>query len=161
MGTTKAPALPRQPGVYRDEPDRDDAASMSSAVLLDEIDDFPDEDLPAYSDGQSYTDGTPTTSTPAPSTTGAGYVRSRPGEETYNPYVLHFFQQLWLTNSSQSPPRAFFLEPQCRFFGNPHPVSKLQRRGHNSIQHAPTAGLVPALLLRPIGWNTHRDCTTK
>ncbi|KAF4630823.1 hypothetical protein G7Y89_g7321 [Cudoniella acicularis] len=41
------------PGVYRDEPDRDDAASMSSAVLLDDIDSFPDEELPAYEDEPS------------------------------------------------------------------------------------------------------------
>jgi len=38
-----------QPGVYRDDPDRDDAASTSSAVLLDHID-YSNEELPAYSD---------------------------------------------------------------------------------------------------------------
>jgi len=37
---------------YRDDPDRDDAASTSSAVLLGDID-FPDEDLPAYEDTPS------------------------------------------------------------------------------------------------------------
>lgn len=37
---------------YRDDPDRDDAASTSSAVLLEDID-FPDEDLPAYEDTPS------------------------------------------------------------------------------------------------------------
>ena len=36
-------------GVYRDEPDRDDAASTSSAVLMEDID-YPDADLPAYED---------------------------------------------------------------------------------------------------------------
>jgi hypothetical protein len=37
---------------YRDDPDRDDAASTSSAVLLGDIN-FPDEDLPAYEDTPS------------------------------------------------------------------------------------------------------------
>lgn len=37
------------PGVYRDEPDRDDAASTSSAVLMEDID-HPKLDLPAYED---------------------------------------------------------------------------------------------------------------
>lgn len=37
------------PGVYRDEPDRDDAASTSSAVLMEDIG-YPDTDLPAYED---------------------------------------------------------------------------------------------------------------
>lgn len=36
-------------GVYRDEPDRDDAASTSSAVLLEDVG-YPDADLPAYED---------------------------------------------------------------------------------------------------------------
>jgi hypothetical protein len=44
------PALPPpQPGAYRDDPDRDDAASTSSAVLMGDID-YPDEALPAYTD---------------------------------------------------------------------------------------------------------------
>ncbi len=37
------------PGVYRDEPDRDDAASTSSAVLLEDVG-YSDADLPAYED---------------------------------------------------------------------------------------------------------------
>lgn len=37
------------PGVYRDDPNRDDAASTSSAVLMDDMD-YPDSDLPAYED---------------------------------------------------------------------------------------------------------------
>lgn len=90
MGSSKAPAPPSQPGVYRDDPDRDDAASMSSAVLLGDIDGLPDEDLPAYSDSQPYTDATPTTSTRADSIVGE-YVPRRRGEETYNPWVLPSF----------------------------------------------------------------------
>ena len=43
------PIQPHQPGVYRDDPDRDDAASTSSAVLLGDID-YPDEELPSYTD---------------------------------------------------------------------------------------------------------------
>lgn len=43
------PSQPHQPGVYRDDPDRDDAASTSSAVLLGDID-YPDEELPSYTD---------------------------------------------------------------------------------------------------------------
>ncbi|TAQ87022.1 hypothetical protein B7494_g4653 [Chlorociboria aeruginascens] len=50
MGSSKT--VPHQPGIYRDEPDRDDAASTSSAVLLDEID-YPDEGLPSYEDTAS------------------------------------------------------------------------------------------------------------
>ena len=45
----KPSVKPYQPGVYRDDPDRDDAASTSSAVLLGDID-FPDEELPSYTD---------------------------------------------------------------------------------------------------------------
>ena len=45
----KAPVQPHQPGVYRDDPDRDDAASTSSAVLMGDID-YPDEELPSYTD---------------------------------------------------------------------------------------------------------------
>ncbi|KAG9230249.1 hypothetical protein BJ875DRAFT_409275 [Amylocarpus encephaloides] len=43
------------PNIYRDEPDNDHAetASMASAVLLDDIESFPDEELPAYSDTPS------------------------------------------------------------------------------------------------------------
>lgn len=37
------------PGVYRDEPDRDDAASTSSAVLMEDVE-YPESDLPAYED---------------------------------------------------------------------------------------------------------------
>ena len=55
MGKAKPDTRP-PPGVYRDEPDRDDAASTSSAVPLgrvdphdnDEDNDFPDAELPAY-----------------------------------------------------------------------------------------------------------------
>lgn len=43
------------PGVYRDEPDRDDAASTSSAVLMEDIG-YPDADLPAYEDVVGPTD---------------------------------------------------------------------------------------------------------
>jgi hypothetical protein len=45
----KAPIQPYQPGVYRDDPDRDDAASTSSAVPMDEMD-YPEDELPAYTD---------------------------------------------------------------------------------------------------------------
>ena len=47
MGKSMAP----QPtaGVYRDEPDRDDAASTSSAVPMEYID-YPETGLPAYED---------------------------------------------------------------------------------------------------------------
>ena len=57
------PAKP-PPGTYRDEPDRNDAASTSSAVLLGEIDysddaDFPpDADLPSYEDAASTSSAT-------------------------------------------------------------------------------------------------------
>ena len=87
MGSSKASALPHQPGVYRDDPDRDDAASMSSAVLLGDIDDIPDEDLPSYADSQPYADESPSTSTPGAPAEGE-YVRSRPGQPAFNPYVI-------------------------------------------------------------------------
>jgi hypothetical protein len=84
MGSSKAPIQPHQPRVYRDEPDRDDAASMSSAVLLGDIDSLPDEDLPSYSDSQPYTD--------EPSSTPAASTLLQPGGRqghgpSYNPYV--------------------------------------------------------------------------
>jgi hypothetical protein len=59
MGNPKSNAKP-PPVVYRDEPDRADTPSMSSAVLLSDIEypeeetplteGFPDDELPAYSD---------------------------------------------------------------------------------------------------------------
>ncbi|RFU28761.1 hypothetical protein B7463_g7588, partial [Scytalidium lignicola] len=49
MGNPKGAIEPYQPGVYRDDPDRDDAASTSSAMLMGDID-YPEEQLPAYSD---------------------------------------------------------------------------------------------------------------
>jgi hypothetical protein len=62
MGKSKGHDRP-PPGVYRDDPDRDDAASMSSAVLLGDRD-FPqaqdDEDLdglPAYADVPQFVPG--------------------------------------------------------------------------------------------------------
>jgi hypothetical protein len=51
MGSSKATAPPQQP--YRDEPDYAETASMSSAVLLDDVESFPDEELPAYEDTPS------------------------------------------------------------------------------------------------------------
>ena len=42
------PQMP-SPGVDRHDLDRDDAASTSSAILMDNID-YPDSDLPAYED---------------------------------------------------------------------------------------------------------------
>jgi len=47
MGKLMTPRPP--PGIYRDEPDRDDAASTSSAVLLEDVG-YPDAELPAYED---------------------------------------------------------------------------------------------------------------
>ena len=93
MGSSKASALPRQSGVYKDDPDRDDAASMSSAVLLGDIDAIHDEDLPSYSDSQAYTDELSTTSTPAAPTEGE-YERARPGQPAFNPYVIMSSQRL-------------------------------------------------------------------
>lgn len=59
MGNPKLTARP-PPVIYRDEPDRADTASTSSAVLLSDIeypeeetplrDTFPEDELPAYSD---------------------------------------------------------------------------------------------------------------
>jgi hypothetical protein len=87
MGSSKGPSLPHQPGAYRDDPDRDDAASTSSAVLLGEIDGLPEEDLPSYTDSQvHYTDEAPSTTAPSVSD-GAPYVRRGPGGPTYNPYI--------------------------------------------------------------------------
>jgi len=50
---------------YRDEPDRDDAASTSSAVLLGDFDSFPDEALPAYEDTPSQPTFVPVSSSEA------------------------------------------------------------------------------------------------
>lgn len=47
MGSNKLNA--ELPG-YRGEQTRDDAASGSSAVLLDDIDGYPEDELPAYTD---------------------------------------------------------------------------------------------------------------
>ena len=58
------------PGVYRDDPDRDDAASTSSAVLMDHID-YSDSDLPAYEDISIAS-----RPTPAPNQEPQSYARS-------------------------------------------------------------------------------------
>ena len=58
------------PGAYRDAPDRDDAASTSSAVLMDDID-YSDADPPAYEDV-----ATTSTPTPARNQEPQSYVRS-------------------------------------------------------------------------------------
>ena len=58
MGKPIVPPKP-SPGAYRHDLDRDDAASTSSAILMDNID-YPDSDLPAYED-------VPTASSPTPS----------------------------------------------------------------------------------------------
>jgi hypothetical protein len=60
MGNPKSTAKPPAAGVYRDEPDHAETASMSSAVLLSDIEypeehtplteGFPEDELPAYSD---------------------------------------------------------------------------------------------------------------
>ena len=59
MGNPKSNTKP-PPAVYRDEPDRAGTASMSSAMLLSDIEypeeetplteGFPEDELPAYSD---------------------------------------------------------------------------------------------------------------
>lgn len=54
MAKVKPTARP-PPGIYRDEPDRDDAASTSSAVPMGSVDfheenNYPDSELPAYED---------------------------------------------------------------------------------------------------------------
>jgi len=59
MGKSKSNVKP-PPVVYRDEPDRADTPSMSSAVLMSDIEypeeetplteGFPEDELPAYSD---------------------------------------------------------------------------------------------------------------
>lgn len=98
MGSSKASNLPYQPGTYRDDPDRDDAASTSSAVLLGDIDGLPEEDLPSYTDSQvDYTDEP--SSTALSVSDGATYVHRRTGGPTYNPYVstLSYNMNLSLT----------------------------------------------------------------
>lgn len=52
-GVSKKTAADPPPSIYRDAPDYAETASMSSAVLLDEVESFPDEDLPAYEDTPS------------------------------------------------------------------------------------------------------------
>ncbi|KAL2066995.1 hypothetical protein VTL71DRAFT_1419 [Oculimacula yallundae] len=51
MGSGKAVYQPPPPASYRDAPDYAETASMSSAVLLDDVEAaFPDEELPPYQD---------------------------------------------------------------------------------------------------------------
>lgn len=48
MGSSK---IAQPSPAYRDEPDYAETASMSSAVLLDDVESaFPEEELPAYTD---------------------------------------------------------------------------------------------------------------
>lgn len=53
----KNPGSKPPAGVYRDDPDRDDAASTSSAVLMEDVD-YPESDLPAYEDVAAAVDST-------------------------------------------------------------------------------------------------------
>jgi hypothetical protein len=74
MGAQKGLVAPQnQPGVYRDDPDRDDAASSSSAVLLEDIDYPPDEELPAYSDEPLVPGSSITTAAARPSARDSGW----------------------------------------------------------------------------------------
>jgi hypothetical protein len=61
--SSKIAPQPHVAGVYRDEPDRDDAASTSSAVLLDDVESYPEDELPAYTD---LPESSSTSSKPAP-----------------------------------------------------------------------------------------------
>jgi hypothetical protein len=58
---SKASAQSGGPPTYRDDPDHAETASMASAVLLDDVDSFPDEELPSYTDtpGESHISVTP------------------------------------------------------------------------------------------------------
>jgi hypothetical protein len=47
---SKKGALEPSYQAYRDDPDHAETASMASAVLLDDIEAFPDEELPPYED---------------------------------------------------------------------------------------------------------------
>lgn len=64
----KATAHSQGPPAYRDDPDHAETASMASAVLLDDVDYFPDEELPSYTDtpAESHTSATPGVSLSAP-----------------------------------------------------------------------------------------------
>lgn len=65
MGSSKIAPQPYRGAAYRDDPDRDDAGSTSSAVLLDDIEAYPDEELPAYTDLPD-TSSSVSKTTPAP-----------------------------------------------------------------------------------------------
>jgi hypothetical protein len=56
---------PQGPPAYRDNPDHAETASMASAVLLDDVEAFPEEDLPSYTDipSESQSSITPSIST--------------------------------------------------------------------------------------------------
>jgi hypothetical protein len=57
----KATAHSQGPPAYRDDHDHAETASMASAVLLGDVDYFPDEELPSYTDtpAESHTSATP------------------------------------------------------------------------------------------------------
>jgi len=61
MASKKAPYDAPPQGTYRDDPDHAETASMTSAVLLDDIEAFPEEELPPYEDNPVLN---PTGSTP-------------------------------------------------------------------------------------------------
>ncbi|KAH7403651.1 hypothetical protein BKA64DRAFT_457906 [Cadophora sp. MPI-SDFR-AT-0126] len=66
MGSGKAVYQPAPPQAYRDEPDHAETSSMSSAVLLDDVEAaFPDEELPPYQDTPSAAPLVPTIPTPS------------------------------------------------------------------------------------------------
>lgn len=160
MGSSKAAIQPPQPRVW-DDRDRDDAASMSSAVLLGDIDAIIDDgDLPSYSESQPYTDEVPSVTSDAPVV--PPYVPAGRGQEAYNPYVFQYLRNdVQLTHSSQDPTPAPLLIPQCWPYGDPHPIPRLQHELVHSLQHAPAASFISASLFRPVGWNAYRDCPAK
>lgn len=65
MGSSKLTGNQPPQAPYRDEPsenDRAETASMASAVLLDNMESYPEDELPAYSDvpgGPTPNDSTP------------------------------------------------------------------------------------------------------
>ncbi|PMD49087.1 hypothetical protein L207DRAFT_415193 [Hyaloscypha variabilis F] len=75
------------PPAYRDDPDHAETASMASAVLLDDVESFPDEELPAYTD-------TPPAVTPSVSSSTAPHLTeynyAPPPEPPFSSHDLNY-----------------------------------------------------------------------
>ena len=135
---SRAPA-----GVYRDDPDRDDAASTSSAVPMGDME-YPDSDLPAYEDVPA---------TMGPTESHYPETQSYLGLEILVSSCDSANKSLKIPHSSCASP----LSPLPRRDYNNNPLSTLQPGCYYSWQDDQGSVEIPSYVHHSNRRNTHRD----